>query len=155
MCLCWFLYETQMERSQNTIQGPERWDDSQSPFRWGDYFLFSPESINVLFQEILSLWTPRLAITNGLTEFDSKVTEDSVAMFLCNVRKRGKPNKPKLQDRREVSLYPGKWNDVIIKREYFQDFKCNFELSNYPFDVQTCFMNFTLLGTTDITVILR
>ena len=106
-------------------------------------------------EEILSLWTPRLAITNGLTEFDSKVTEDSVGMFLANIRKRGKPIKSNLQEVRERSLYPGKWNDVIIKREYFQDFKCNFDLSKYPFDVQTCFMNFTLLGTTDIQVILR
>ena len=54
-----------------------------------------------------------------------------------------------------MSIYPGKWNDIITRREYFQDFKCNFDLSYYPFDVQTCFMNFTLIGTMDTQVILR
>ena len=91
-------------------------------------------------------------------------------MLLSYVRKRGKADRPDKevnfiwdyvkmyflkQDLREVSIYPGKWNDIITRREYFQDFKCNFDLSYYPFDVQTCFMNFTLIGTMDTQVILR
>ena len=31
--------------------------------------------------EILSLWTPTLDLTKGLSEFDSKVSEDSVSTF--------------------------------------------------------------------------
>ena len=45
-------------------------------------------------EDILSLWTPRLTITNGLSEFDTKVTEDSVGMLLSYVRKRSKADKP-------------------------------------------------------------
>ena len=45
-------------------------------------------------EDILSLWTPRLTITNGLSEFDTKVTEDSVGMLLSYVRKRGKADRP-------------------------------------------------------------
>ena len=94
-------------------------------------------------------------------------------MLLSYVRKRSKADRPDKevnlawemgiidkicstkQDLREVSVYPGKWNDIITRREYFQDFKCNFDLSNYPFDVQTCYMNFTLIGTMDTQVIMR
>ena len=45
-------------------------------------------------EDILSLWTPRLTITNGLSEFDTKVTEDSVGMLLSYVRKRSKAERP-------------------------------------------------------------
>jgi hypothetical protein len=78
-----------------------------------------------------------------------------VSTFLSNVRKRGKASRARLEDSFEISRYPGKWNDIIVEREYFHDFKCNFDLSNYPFDQQKCFMNFTLRGTTDRQVILR
>ena len=45
-------------------------------------------------EDILSLWTPRLTVTNGLSEFDTKVTEDSVGMLLSYVRKRSKADRP-------------------------------------------------------------
>ena len=129
-----------------------RWKDPRISFK----DLRNGTSLNPLSDdEIMSLWTPRLGLTNGLSEFDSKVSEDSVSTFLANVRKRGKASKANIGDSSEISRYLGKWNDIIIEREYFHDFKCNFDMANYPFDVQKCFMNFTLRGTTDRQVILR
>ena len=81
-------------------------------------------------------------------------TSESKDSVLSNVRKRGKASRVRLEDSSEISRYPGKWNDIIVEKEYFHDFKCNFDLSNYPFDQQKCFMNFTLRRTTDRQVIL-
>jgi len=105
--------------------------------------------------ETLEIWTPRVGQTNGLSEFVSKVTEDEVSLFLAHVRRRGKPAAPDVTESREMARYPGRWNDIVLKREYFHEFRCNFDLSNYPFDVQTCFMNFTVLGTDTRQIILR
>ena len=71
------------------------------------------------------------------------------------MRKREKASRARLEDSSEISRYPGKRNDIIVEREYFHDFKCKFDLSNYPFDPQKYFMNFNLCGKTDRQVILR
>ena len=64
-----------------------RWKDPRISFK----DLRNGTALNPLSDdEILSLWTPTLGLTNGLSEFDSKVSEDSVSTFLSNVRKRGK-----------------------------------------------------------------
>ena len=52
-------------------------------------------------------------------------------------------------------MFKGEQNPLILKREFYQDFKCDFDLLWYPFDRQTCFMNFTVIGQSARSLILR
>ena len=35
-------------------------------------------------------------------------------------------------------LFSGVENSILLTREYFEDFSCQFELTFYPFDTQVC-----------------
>ncbi len=41
-------------------------------------------------------------------------------------------------------VFKGKGNDILLLREFYQEFTCHFDLLWYPFDKQTCYMNFTV-----------
>ena len=46
-------------------------------------------------------------------------------------------------------LFSGHTNSILITREYYQDYGCNFDLQYYPFDTQMCKMVFAVQGQTD------
>ena len=46
-------------------------------------------------------------------------------------------------------LFPGSNNAILLRREYYQDFSCEFDLRYYPFDTQACYMIFEIQGKTD------
>ena len=52
-------------------------------------------------------------------------------------KKQGKPFL-KETDPEETAYYEGVENPVTFSREYNQEFECDFELHNYPSDVQRC-----------------
>ena len=52
-------------------------------------------------------------------------------------------------------MFEGGKNPIILKREFYHEFTCDFDLTWYPFDRQVCFMNFTVQGETSKALILR
>lgn len=52
-------------------------------------------------------------------------------------------------------VFPGSSNPIVLSREFYQEFTCDFDLSWYPFDRQICYMNFTVQGQTARSLILR
>lgn len=52
-------------------------------------------------------------------------------------------------------VFEGSRNPIVLSREFYQEFTCDFDLTWYPFDRQVCFMNFTVQGQTARSLILR
>ncbi len=52
-------------------------------------------------------------------------------------------------------MFRGSQNHILLLREFYQEFTCHFDLLWYPFDKQTCYMNFTIQGQTTKRLILR
>ena len=51
--------------------------------------------------------------------------------------------------------FDGYSNAINLKREYYQEFACEFSLNYYPFDTQVCHMVFSLQGFTKEFVIMQ
>ena len=51
--------------------------------------------------------------------------------------------------------FDGFHNSINLRREYYQDFSCEFILHYYPFDTQLCHMVFSIQGFTKEFIILR
>ena len=45
--------------------------------------------------------------------------------------------------------FKGSENSLWFRNEYFEDYSCQFDLHNYPFDTQDCEMRFLVNGKTD------
>ena len=52
-------------------------------------------------------------------------------------------------------LFSGKDNSISLRREYYKDYACEFDLRFYPFDTQMCVMIFEVKGKTDDYVQLK
>ena len=52
-------------------------------------------------------------------------------------------------------VFEGGKNPLILKKEYYQEFTCYFDLTWYPFDHQRCFMNFTIQDQNAKNLILK
>ncbi len=46
-------------------------------------------------------------------------------------------------------LFSGKSNSIMMTREYYQDYSCQFDLHSYPFDTQMCKMEFQVQSKTE------
>ncbi|TRY72284.1 hypothetical protein TCAL_08599 [Tigriopus californicus] len=106
-------------------------------------------------ESIVSLWVPRLGLLNGLSEFQTIVIEDDAPLYRGYVWRRSNSKPNGIDNPVEDEIFAGSKNPIILKREFYQDFKCDFDLSWYPFDRQKCFMNFTVQGATTRNLILR
>ena len=46
--------------------------------------------------------------------------------------------------REDIDIYEGSDNPIIMSRVYDVEFLCDFQMQWYPFDTQTCYMEFRL-----------
>ena len=61
-------------------------------------------------------------------------------LTLTRILKNGEPLADSTQNAVEALIYEGVDSRIIMTREYFVKFNCDFDLLMYPFDTQVCNM---------------
>ena len=72
--------------------------------------------------------------------FSSKYNDKSV----ITVNRNGTPTVSSLEEIQNDHVYKGEENELILSQVYTTDFICEYNLRNYPFDVQKCSMIFLM-----------
>jgi len=90
------------------------------------------------------IWSPSLGFTNAKVIGGTKV--DTITSTI--VDRIGVPLQDDIERAVEASLYAGSDGYIIMSREYFIDWTCDYDLVYYPFDTQVCKMMFDLNGIT-------
>ncbi|XP_069189029.1 uncharacterized protein [Procambarus clarkii] len=115
------------------------WFDNRLVYR----NLKTNETFNkVNYTSMLSLWLPTLRFVG--TEGHRHTTVDQEASL--HVQRLRPPNRRDNTVPREVDLFSGEENSLILSRKYTTAFTCDFDLVLYPFDVQYCDMRFRMLS---------
>ena len=97
------------------------------------YDLRGATNLNSLSQEdYSSIWSPSLSFTNAKIIGGSKV--DSITSTV--VQRIGQPLPDDIARALEANVYTGVDGYIIMSREYFIDWTCDYELVFYPFDTQ-------------------
>ena len=61
-------------------------------------------------------------------------------LLTIRILKNGEPLADNTQNAVEALIYEGADSRIIMTREYFVKFNCDFDLLMYPFDTQVCDM---------------
>ena len=61
-------------------------------------------------------------------------------LTLTRILKNGEPRPDDTRNAVEALIYEGVDSRIIMTREYFVKFNCDFDLLMYPFDTQVCDM---------------
>jgi len=90
------------------------------------------------------IWSPSLSFTNAKIIGGTKVdpTVETV------IERNGKPAPDNIIRAVEANVYSGVDSNIIMKREYFIDWACDYDLIYFPFDTQVCKMVFDMTGGT-------
>jgi len=124
--------------------------------RWNDprlKFLNLKElyDLNALPMDTMQkMWTPQLSFPNAL-QAEGTVIDSGSSMFVIKIGQRAPDD---LSVAREAKVYGGEECPIVMKKEYFIRFTCDFELSMYPFDSNICTLDFEVSGITKEYVIL-
>ena len=109
------------------------------------YDLQGDTSLNSLSKRLqLDIWSPTLSFTNAKIIGGTKV-DTTVETF---IERNGKPAPDNIINAVEANVYGGQDSNIIMKREYFIDWTCDYDLVYYPFDTQVCKMLFDMTGGT-------
>ena len=79
---------------------------------------------------------PALSFPNARQAEGTLVDE----LTLTRILKNGEPLADSTQNAVEALIYEGIDSRIIMTREYFVKFNCDFDLLMYPFDTQVCNM---------------
>ena len=63
---------------------------------------------------------------------------------IITVNRKGTPSASSLEEIQNDHVYKGEENELILSQVYTTDFICEYNLQNYPFDVQKCSMIFIM-----------
>ena len=84
--------------------------------------------------DLVKLWFPSIIFKNTPNNYQTMM--DSRARVL--VKKEGNFTLSSVNEVEETAYYKGSENTIQYSRDFFQQFKCHFELQDYPFDTQIC-----------------
>ena len=100
---------------------------------WND--LNDDKFLNIPGQDVLDkLWFPSVIFKNTPNNYQTMM--DSKARLL--VKKEGNFTLSSVHEVEETAYYKGSENTIEYSRDFYQQFKCIFELQDYPFDTQIC-----------------
>ena len=88
------------------------------------------------------IWTPDIIFTNTKNSDQSVIDEKSSIRVLPD--KDFFYEQSTFTERRNTYKFPGSRNFLELSRFYRIDFICNYDMALFPFDTQTCSMNFDL-----------
>ena len=116
-----------------------KWSDPRLEYKnLKDVFYLNSLAYNTM----KDLWTPKLSMPNAL-QAEGTQTDDQASLFII---KYGKCAKDNLEMAKESNIYQGQENPLVIKKEYFITFSCDFDLAMYPFDSNICSLDFKVNG---------
>ena len=118
-----------------------RWEDQRLKYK----NLRNITNLNKIEQrDIDRMWKPSVDFKNAVEPKTTEV-DDKTSMF---IHKEHDPRAGSLRREIEADVFEGEWATIIMRKEYFITFECEFELRSYPFDTQQCQMVFRLRGVT-------
>ena len=93
------------------------------------------ESENYLDKSLQNeIWLPPLFLANTVGNYPILV-DDSLTV---EVEKQGNSYLSRPQNLHEANWFKGEENNLYLRVKHQFDFHCDFELSNFPFDIQKC-----------------
>jgi len=116
--------------------------------RWADprlvyYNLRDVDTLNSLGKDVQSkIWAPALNFPNARQAEGSVVDDGTMTLVL----KRGIARPDNIRYAEEADIYEGVNSPMVMRREYFIEFNCDYNLLMYPFDTQVCEMQFQING---------
>ena len=111
----------------------EVWLDSRLQF----YNLKEDIEMNTLsFTEKSSIWVPTIIFANTRNDLTSKNDEKAFAKVMRKPNLNGTLISTDVNE--DILVYEGSENEIRINRVYYVDFICNYDMRNYPFDIQVC-----------------
>ena len=89
--------------------------------------------LNIVNLDVLKeMWVPVISFANALGPFQTKVDEQARA----TVQAMGNSTIRNRDDLIEGQEFDGFDQIITIEKEYFLEFRCEFDLLTYPFDTQ-------------------
>ena len=115
------------------------WFDSRLQY----YNLKENQKMNSLSNaELDGIWVPQILFRNTKHQIISEKDRKSFAL----VAKKGNGTMSGHTINENIEIYEGSENPLKFVRVYAIDFRCDFDMRWYPFDIQTCTMDLQLNG---------
>merc|ERR1712224_47073 len=116
-----------------------KWKDSRVSFR----NLKIDTYLNTVGNEdAIKIWYPQVVFYNTKDMEETKYNDKSV----ITVNRNGTPTVSSLKEIQNDHIYKVEENELILSQVYTTQFICEYDLRNYPFDVQKCSMIFIMQG---------
>ena len=118
------------------------WKDARVQF----HNLKVDEVMNSLsLEEQMSLWTLTIVFWNTKKQLKSRNDEDCFA----SIRRMGNGSIIDRSVNTDIEVFNGKDNEITFSRVYSIQFYCEYQMSWYPFDIQTCSIEMVFDGVLD------
>ena len=105
-------------------------------------------NLNVLTeQEQSSIWTPTIILVN--TKATEAVGQDKRSLTRVIANENYTYSIADVTNLQNIFIFDGQENDIEMTRAVETDFICKYNMAMYPFDTQTCTMNFVLTEDSD------
>lgn len=88
----------------------------------------------MLTHEKEQIWIPEIIFYNTNRKDESLNDRKT----LIEISKEGRPKKSSTTAINNEQIFDSNDNPIVQKRVYDIEFICNFNMENYPFDIQTC-----------------